>query len=294
MLFSCCLLAVSAAAVGLAYPVRHSFANTELDQARELLRQSEDEWRREDKAYREAQQAGRLKAREQAEYAEFVAGLRVRLLEQCEAVRAIGGNAAISEFECIRLDQSARRVVLPDASGVQTEEEKKAAIVAKLGELEGKIDEALMKRQQEIKQTAAATTAASTASGGGAAGGASGGASNSASSSGSTGQEASTQQAGQRMPAGTQPSSTTSSSSQSGSQGGATPSAGYPTGQGVPAPTAGGPADNRRATPQTRADGGVDDDVVARQLREAAEKESDPTLKEKLWAEYRKYKGAKQ
>jgi hypothetical protein len=35
---------------------------------------------------------------------------------------------------------------------------------------------------------------------------------------------------------------------------------------------------------------GSDDDVVARQLREAAEKETDPELKKKLWEEYRKYK----
>lgn len=33
-----------------------------------------------------------------------------------------------------------------------------------------------------------------------------------------------------------------------------------------------------------------DDDVVARQLREAAEQETDPEVKEKLWEEYRKYK----
>lgn len=33
-----------------------------------------------------------------------------------------------------------------------------------------------------------------------------------------------------------------------------------------------------------------DDDIVARQLREAAEKETDPVLQEKLWQEYRKYK----
>ena len=33
-----------------------------------------------------------------------------------------------------------------------------------------------------------------------------------------------------------------------------------------------------------------DDDIVARQLREAAEKETDPVLKEKLWKEYRDYK----
>ncbi len=35
---------------------------------------------------------------------------------------------------------------------------------------------------------------------------------------------------------------------------------------------------------------GTDDDVVARQIREAAMKESDPELREKLWEEYRRYK----
>lgn len=35
---------------------------------------------------------------------------------------------------------------------------------------------------------------------------------------------------------------------------------------------------------------GSDDDVVARQIREAALKEKDPKLREKLWQEYRKYK----
>jgi hypothetical protein len=35
---------------------------------------------------------------------------------------------------------------------------------------------------------------------------------------------------------------------------------------------------------------GRDDDIVARQLREAAQMEQDPELREKLWDEYRKYK----
>jgi hypothetical protein len=35
---------------------------------------------------------------------------------------------------------------------------------------------------------------------------------------------------------------------------------------------------------------GHDDDVVARQLREAAENEEDPELQAKLWEEYRRYK----
>jgi len=36
--------------------------------------------------------------------------------------------------------------------------------------------------------------------------------------------------------------------------------------------------------------GSEDDDIVARQLREAAENETDPELKEKLWKEYDEYK----
>jgi hypothetical protein len=35
---------------------------------------------------------------------------------------------------------------------------------------------------------------------------------------------------------------------------------------------------------------GRDDDVVARQLREAATQEKDPAIREKLWEEYRRYK----
>jgi hypothetical protein len=36
---------------------------------------------------------------------------------------------------------------------------------------------------------------------------------------------------------------------------------------------------------------GQDDDIIARQLREAAMAETDPVLKERLWDEYRRYKG---
>jgi hypothetical protein len=46
------------------------------------------------------------------------------------------------------------------------------------------------------------------------------------------------------------------------------------------------------STDQRRA-GYEDDDIVARQLREAAEKETDPELKAKLWKEYEEYKKSK-
>jgi hypothetical protein len=35
---------------------------------------------------------------------------------------------------------------------------------------------------------------------------------------------------------------------------------------------------------------GRDDDVVARQIREAAMQEKDPVLRDKLWDEYREYR----
>ncbi len=56
----------------------------------------------------------------------------------------------------------------------------------------------------------------------------------------------------------------------------------------APVPSSGNP----QSTPQTPPDlaDAEGDDIIARQLREAALKEQDPALREKLWEEYRKYK----
>ena len=51
------------------------------------------------------------------------------------------------------------------------------------------------------------------------------------------------------------------------------------------------PTDGAKYPPPGDIPAGNDDDVVARQLREAAMRESDPEVREKLWNEYRKYKG---
>ncbi|MCP3903413.1 MAG: hypothetical protein GY715_07230 [Planctomycetes bacterium] len=62
-----------------------------------------------------------------------------------------------------------------------------------------------------------------------------------------------------------------------------------PPGSGTPGP--GGSGD---APPPNGGDNSPeDDDIVARQLREAAERETDPELKKKLWEEYYRYKGSK-
>ena len=72
-------------------------------------------------------------------------------------------------------------------------------------------------------------------------------------------------------------------------------SSGQATGPGLPTAGRKGEYDHQGTTPVVPADipEGNDDDVVARQIREAATRESDPELREKLWEEYRKYKNAK-
>jgi len=60
-------------------------------------------------------------------------------------------------------------------------------------------------------------------------------------------------------------------------------------GEGAPDMASSGQGGPSGAVPED-IDDGSDDDIVARQLREAAMTETDPVLREKLWEEYRRYK----
>jgi len=73
-------------------------------------------------------------------------------------------------------------------------------------------------------------------------------------------------------------------------------SSGQATGPGLPTAGRKGEYDHSNSPTVVPADipDGNDDDVVARQIREAATRETDPELREKLWEEYRKYKRAQQ
>ncbi|MFI2812433.1 MULTISPECIES: hypothetical protein [Microbulbifer] len=72
-------------------------------------------------------------------------------------------------------------------------------------------------------------------------------------------------------------------------------SSGQATGPGMPTAGRKGEYDHSGSGSVVPADipEGDDDDVVARQIREAATREKDPELRERLWEEYRKYKNAK-
>lgn len=97
----------------------------------------------------------------------------------------------------------------------------------------------------------------------------------------------------------TPPTSTATASENAGNpEGGMADSGGYSAGGGMPGsplPGGGGASDIPQNTAKYPAPenvpSGSDDDVVARQLREAAMREPDPAIREKLWDEYRKYKG---
>lgn len=86
-----------------------------------------------------------------------------------------------------------------------------------------------------------------------------------------------------------------SGSGQGEGQSGSNGPEGSPQAGGAPGQTGSGGGSNAepppRFPPPDDIPSGRDDDVVARQLREAAMSEPDPELREKLWDEYRRYTG---
>ena len=266
---------IGLAAVLLAGAAHAATPSPELARALENLRNSNRELIREEENFRAARQAGKAGGAELEDHAGFVAGLRVRHLEQCETVRALGGNEALKGFDCVLTGPAPEvRAGAARTEDARTETEKRESLDSRLSALETEIDEKLLRRQQEIRENAS-NRSANGGGGGGGGGGASGG------GEGDKGEGAK----GGNTASGSWSDPDAGNASAAGRkerQAGRPPSS--PEGKVQP----GGGAKRERA-----GDGGSDDDIVARQLREAAEKETDPVLKEKLWAEYRKYKEAK-
>lgn len=265
------LIAVALAAVAGATAV--AAPSAELTKVLGQLRDSSEEWRREEAAFHSARSLGKLSKSEFEDYAGFIAGLRLRVLRQCESARRLGGEDALKNYDCISLNRSQRAgLAVTPAGNVQTREEKKQALEARLNAVEAEIDESLLKRQQEIRQKARNKSAASaSASGGGGAGGPAGARGQKGSQAGSRGRATDRRpRAGKGKPV----------------QGDGTST--------LPRGPAGEESDRRAAKRVENVESGSDDDIIARQLREAAEKETDPILKKKLWEEYRKYKGLQQ
>jgi len=205
--------------------------------------------------YRSSRARGTLSGDEAADYAAWVARLYRQVAEDCVALA--GHDIPVPEELSCPAAVGAFIAPAPiDQAAEKTGTEKTAVLDAELRAGMGEFDEMLLLEQERIK-AAAPHTSDSSGQGGGQGGGADGGG-----AAGGTGQQGADSMDG-------------SADGASGQQQGA--------GSGNQQRT------TRTGTPRDIPDGS-DDDVVARQLREAAEKETDPELKKKLWEEYRKYK----
>ena len=213
---------------------------------------------------------GRASSREQEEALLFIAYLDGRIHHYCRQRYLSIGPAGLEGLPCpddaAGQIETGRFAPLPDNGG-PTRVEKVTELDQQLNRALGEFDDMLLQEEEKV----AAHIPRRGESGGSAAGGRQGdSAADQQGDSADTGSEAG------------------SASNQSTGQGGRTPEAAA----GRPGGGLSGSADQAERPPTAgRPDlEEGDDDIVARQLREAAEQETDPEVKERLWEEYRKYK----
>lgn len=205
-------------------------------------------------------------AAEQEDYVAWVRQLGEQFADSCRKL-SIGSDQSIpADIPCAEFASAYTAPVQIDIEMESTDSEKTAAMVGQFNQSMGEFDEELLREQDRVK--AARPRTASSGSGGGGASGEAGDGSDG--ESGQTGAEGEDAQEGR----------------QSGQQGADGEAGGEQTTDGARGRPSGG---NQSSAPDDIPDGS-DDDVIARQLREAAEKETDPELKKKLWEEYRRYK----
>jgi len=201
---------------------------------------------------------GSLSGTEAADYATYVARLHRQVAEDCVAL-ARAGLPQLPDLGCPSQLPLLLAPAAIDQVGEQTVDEQIMVLDAELLVGLGEFDEMLLREQERVRAAAPMADASGGGSGGGA-----GGAGVAEGTEGTEGEEG-------------------EPGSESDGDGTGTPSSGSGAGRGARRQGGG------QGTPPDIPDGS-DDDVVARQLREAAEKETDPELKKKLWEEYRKYK----
>jgi hypothetical protein len=206
------------------------------------------------------------------DYRAYIRRLQERLAKKCARLTA-AGVALPTEVSCPQEGFPVGPAAI-DQQREQTPAEATSALDAELGADLGEFDQRLLVEQERVKAKASKSAGAS--GGGGGAGGA-GGAGGTA---GAGAAAAAGADSGAARETATGPSSGAPGSASEGAR--ERPASG----------AAGGPGGGQTPVSSAPPDipDGSDDDVVARQLREAAEKETDPELKKKLWEEYRKYK----
>jgi hypothetical protein len=214
--------------------------------------------------YHAQRRNGSLSGAEAADYAAYVARLHRLVAEDCVAL-AEAGLVLPTDLGCSAVPPPMLAPAAIDQSHERTPDEQIALLEAELLNGLGEFDEMLLREQERVRAATPMVDAA---------GGTAGGAGDGRGTEGSAG--------------GTEPAAAADAASDSGAgQRDQTEVAAQ--GQRDQAGAGTQRQSDRRGVPPDIPDGS-DDDVVARQLREAAEKERDPELKKRLWEEYRKYK----
>jgi len=202
---------------------------------------------------------------EQADYADWIQQLSEQFASHCRELANQSPDLVPADVPCAEFNLAYTAPAEIDVEHENSDGEQIAAGVGKFDQSLGEFDEKLLREQDRVKSRKPQASAAD--SGGGAGSGAGSETGEGAETGESEGSPADGEQADQ----------------QSDEQGGVASS-----GKGQPGQGSKGSSPGSSAPPGTPA--GHDDDVIARQLREAAEKETDPELKRKLWEEYKRYK----
>lgn len=216
---------------------------------------------------------------ELADYVDWIIQLNQQLAQSCRSLEALSSLAVPADIPCEEITSAYRAPAGIDINGETSDAETTAGMAGQFNASLGDFDEKLLREQDRVKARKAQTSSAS-GGGGGASGSAEG-------KSGQEGAEGSEGESGQEGAEG-ESSESSQSGQQSGQQGSESGSSNNQDNSSAGSPSAGRPSSAPPGTPDGR-----NDDVIARQLREAAEKETDPELKRKLWEEYRRYKQGK-
>jgi len=233
-------------------------------------------------------QSSTLNVREQQDYEKFIIYLTGRIGEYCRQLIAEQGETSVAGLPCPAGNQAqfdGQNAPAP-TSQEQVEELKKL-----LAESLGQFDEELLNEEERMaaRQPKDRETGYGYSSSGN--GGADGG--NGETGKASTHDSGSSQTSGKEGMGGQGAESGETAGAQAGKEAGGSASGtgeGVASGEGAGQGTGSEQAQGESSQSGTRELETGYDDIVARQLREAAEKETDPELKKKLWEEYYKYK----
>ena len=271
---------------GLPCAGAQSGADPVLEAAREELRLRVETERRMRKDFESLLAGGRMTAAEVADFEDYLADLGMMVDRQRGVVAKLQGDPAQGS------DGSAPATPLPPGfNRGQTDAEKIAMLDAQLGASLSEFDEKLLREQKELAEKSRTGSAGDGDEQAGRGQGAPG------SSGEGEGENQQVQSgAGAGGAAGESAESKSGESGQQKSSKDQAETGGEVAEASEQVASAGGTTDEGRqrshsSVPPDIPDG-KDDDIVARQLREAAETEQDPELREKLWEEYRRYKNS--